>query len=655
MKMQVLHKKFNFRGISYFSIFLVILMGLLVLLGWNYRVDFLKRPIPGLVAMNPLTAICFVGVGVSFLLIIAQNSLLQKLKLGYTLAGLVMLVSAIKLIGLSTVLSGQIDMVIFSDEIQKDAEKGLVSRMAANTAIAFIISVITLLFLNSYTKRKELATHILAIVIFGFGFFSLLGYLYGVPEFYSILSHLPMSIHTSIGFILISIAFLFVKPDTGVMKEFTSDLSGALVGKFLMFGALCVPVILGFFRINSHKMELFSVELGITLLVLSFIIIFCFLGFYIVVILNRKDALQKTAREKLEQSEERFRSIVSSVKDYAIFMLNSEGVVLTWNEGAYTIKGYTKEEIIGKNISVFYTVDDREKGLPESLLKIATEKGRLQQVGMRIRKDGTTFWADVIFTAIYDINGSVTGFVKVTRDITENREERIKMIEDIIRRNKNLEQFSYIVSHNLRAPVANIKGLCSALKIASLKEDDKNAVLNGLSLSVEKLDEIIYDLNNILNTKSEINNRKENVSFLKLVNDIKASLSSLIEKENATIDCNFSEVEEIESLKSYMHSIFYNLISNSLKYHQPGVPPRIEIESKRHNDKIEIIFKDNGLGINLEKDGEYVFGLYKRFHADKAEGKGMGLHMIKTQVENLGGRINLKSEVNKGTEFRIEI
>jgi signal transduction histidine kinase len=106
--------------------------------------------------------------------------------------------------------------------------------------------------------------------------------------------------------------------------------------------------------------------------------------------------------------------------------------------------------------------------------------------------------------------------------------------------------------------------------------------------------------------------------------------------------------------KSYLHSIFYNLISNSLKYRQPNIAPLIEIKSEILNNKIVLLFKDNGMGIDLENQNNMVFGLYKRFHPDHAEGKGVGLYMVKTQVETIGGSISVKSEVNKGTEFRIE-
>ncbi len=176
----------------------------------------------------------------------------------------------------------------------------------------------------------------------------------------------------------------------------------------------------------------------------------------------------------------------------------------------------------------------------------------------------------------------------------------------------------------------------------------------GLNQAATKLDEVIKDLNYVLQVKTQLSEKKELVTFSKLVSDIQISIQAMIIKENATISCDFTEVPEMMTIKSYLHSIFYNLISNSIKYRQLDIPILIEIKSQFINNKIILLFKDNGMGIDLEKQNDRIFGLYKRFHIHEAEGKGMGLYMVKTQVESIGGSISIKSEVNKGTEFRIE-
>ncbi len=242
------------------------------------------------------------------------------------------------------------------------------------------------------------------------------------------------------------------------------------------------------------------------------------------------------------------------------------------------------------------------------------------------------------------------------QNITQQKLEQLqkeKISVDLIQRNHDLEQFSFIVSHNLRSPVANIIGLSENLKVESITPVVQKELLKGLSTSVTALDTVIKDINNILQVKSEVNENKEVIIFSKLVKDIMISISSLIDKHEVSIITDFSEVDEIYSLKIYIYSIFYNLIGNSIKYGKLNEPPIIEIKSKKENGKIMLTFKDNGLGIDMKKNGAKIFGLYRRFHSH-VEGKGMGLFMVKTQVELLGGKISISSELNKATEFSIE-
>lgn len=257
---------------------------------------------------------------------------------------------------------------------------------------------------------------------------------------------------------------------------------------------------------------------------------------------------------------------------------------------------------------------------------------------------------------VFDANNKPTGLYGIMQDITERKkaeQEREKITTDILNRNKDLEQFSYIVSHNLRAPVANIIGLSELIEDGGLQPEIKQEVLQGISHSVKKLDEVITDLNYILQQKQQLSQEKETVHFSKLANDVIGSIATLTEKQQAEIVCDFSEVGKMRTVKSYLHSIFYNLISNSLKYRNPNNSPLISISSRRLEDKILLIFKDNGMGIDLKNKGAEVFGIYKRFHPFVSEGKGIGLYMVKTQVESLGAKIDIESEINQGTTFTI--
>lgn len=348
-------------------------------------------------------------------------------------------------------------------------------------------------------------------------------------------------------------------------------------------------------------------------------------------------------------------SIINSTDD-AILTKNLDGIITSWNYGAEKLFGYSAEEIIGKNN---FTLSPPNRIHEENEIIAAIMEGQTIKhfETKRVKKDGTSIYVSLTISPIKDSKGNIVGFSIISRDITERKKLEVQkqtMLDEIVQRNKNLEQFSYIVSHNLRAPVANILGLTSNFQEKNLPFETSKYINAALHTSASQLDEVIKDLNNILKVKHNVIGIKELVNLSALVSNIQVDFEIIIKKKNATITWDFSELTEFMTIKSYLHSIFYNLISNSLKYHQPHVALLLEIKSQVINNKVILLFKDNGLGIDLEKQKNKIFGLYKRFHIKYAEGKGMGLYMVKTQVEALGGSISLKSEVNIGTEIRIE-
>lgn len=274
-----------------------------------------------------------------------------------------------------------------------------------------------------------------------------------------------------------------------------------------------------------------------------------------------------------------------------------------------------------------------------------------------VKSNGEIGYASSEWQFEYDTHGKAIYIHGILRDLTKEKKaetERLNMINDIVQRNKDLEQFSYIISHNLRSPVANIIGLTEELRDDSHDAETKEILQQAISSDVKRLEEVIADLNTILQTKREITERTETVNLLDLVQNIKLSINDLIQNQDVHIVTEMMQISEINTIKSYIQSIFYNLISNSIKYRKPDNLLLINIASfVDQNNKLQIIFKDNGIGIDLDRNSEHIFGLYKRFHRG-TEGKGMGLYMVKTQVETLGGKISVKSEVNAGTEFMIE-
>jgi PAS domain S-box-containing protein len=254
--------------------------------------------------------------------------------------------------------------------------------------------------------------------------------------------------------------------------------------------------------------------------------------------------------------------------------------------------------------------------------------------------------------------GKVLKMIGCNWDVTEYRiakQEKEKILADLIRRNDDLEQFAYIISHNLRAPVTNVLSLSEMLINDDVDPESKPTVLNGLDLSVKKIDLIINDLNNIFQSRQRIDDKKETVYFQQLVDDIKFSINDSIEKENVLLKCDFGEIDHIVTVRSYLYSILHNLILNSIKYKRAETDPIINIGTKIVNQKhIELVIADNGKGIDLKRNKEMLFGLYQRFD-QTVEGRGLGLYMVKNQVEALDGTIQVDSVLGEGTTFTIRL
>lgn len=326
-----------------------------------------------------------------------------------------------------------------------------------------------------------------------------------------------------------------------------------------------------------------------------------------------------------------------------------------WSEELYRVLGYKIGEIEPSFENFLNRVHPDDIKYVKFSLEHAVKNLNSILIDFRIiHSDGSLKYIHSEIVVKRDSKNIPIGLIGFNQDVTKIKKaekEREKILNDIVQRNKDLEQFAYIVSHNLRGPVANILGYS-----AILKEDDiynKSEMIEGISSSVEKLNDVIIDLNEILAIRNNLNEKKQRILFSEIVENIKSLIANLIKDEKIEIKIDFSDINEVLNIKSYFNSIFYNLISNSIKYRRPDIPLVINISSKNYKSKYELIFEDNGLGIDIKKNKEKLFGLYKRFHPD-IEGKGMGLFMVKTHVESLGGKILLKSEINVGTKFIIE-
>jgi PAS domain S-box-containing protein len=345
--------------------------------------------------------------------------------------------------------------------------------------------------------------------------------------------------------------------------------------------------------------------------------------------------------------------MVDSKGDYAVFMLDSHGYVSSWNTGAQQIKGYSREEIVGKHLSVFYSADDRSRNKPEQELLIAARDGRFEDEGDRVRKDGSVFPANVVISAVRDEHDILVGFVKVTRDLTEQRraQERAAADAEALRAAAaELESFTYSVSHDLRAPIRQILGFSKILAEHLGKDIDPEVehYLRRINEGSEHMSRLVDDLLQLAQLDKQQPKPR------------KCSLDSIVHNvlTNLRAETKTRNVEwKVEALPSgvcdpgLLHIVFTNLLSNAVKYTRPRQNAVIEIGTKVRDGRVVFFVRDNGVGFDM-KYADKLFGVFQRLHrTEEYEGAGVGLATVQRIIRKHKGTIWAESAPDAGATF----
>ncbi|WP_105510747.1 PAS domain S-box protein [Paraburkholderia sp. BL21I4N1] len=369
--------------------------------------------------------------------------------------------------------------------------------------------------------------------------------------------------------------------------------------------------------------------------------------------ITRDLSAQREYLEALRQSEERFRLLVDSVKDYAIFMLDPDGYVVSWNAGAARIKGYSREDIVGRHFSTFYPPEDVAAGKPARELAIARQIGHVEDEGWRVRKDGTTFWANVNITAVYDETDRLRGFAKVTRDLTERRQR-----EELERSGDRMRKFLATLAHELRNPLAPVRNALSVMQleagVSSTLARSRDLIDRQVTHLTRLVDDLL-DVGRIMSDKVEL--RVTDVDLAEVVaRGIEAARPFTDAHEQRVVVHLPRDPVVVRGDMTRLVQVLQNLLHNASKFSPVG--SRVDVQGRVEHRMAVLEVCDQGCGIPV-RSLDRIFELFaqeKDSQTAGAGGLGIGLTLCKSLVEMHGGSILASSEgVGCGSRFTVSL
>lgn len=377
-----------------------------------------------------------------------------------------------------------------------------------------------------------------------------------------------------------------------------------------------------------------------------------------------KDRIEPLETENSLKKLERYRLLVDSIKDYAIFLMDKDGYVVTWNVGAERFKGYKPQEIIGRHFSVFYPEKDKHHK-PDLELRIAKQYGRVEDEGWRIRNDGSRFWANVVITALHDETGNLIGFAKVTRDLTERKDYADKLAEanvklrvtqkELKKLNAAKDEFILLASHQLRTPATGVKQFISLLlegfagKLTSKQTYFLQKAFEGNDRQIELVNDLLrvaqVDAGHLILEKMP-------TAIGRLVKDVVDEQMDHFKKRRQQISVNVQpRLPKISLDPVRFRMVLENLIDNASKYTPES--GKIEVSVSANKKEVHVRVSDNGVGFS-ESERKKMFQKFSRIPNQLSRsvgGSGLGLYWAKKVAELHGGSIMLERNISKGSVF----
>lgn len=422
----------------------VIILGFSVLVGWQYDLEHIKRVLPGMIVMNPVSALCFLLSGTGFLLISYDKRKFPVYIFIYTVSFILLIVSVLKFLDFIDVVRFHVDELLYAGKVCSNYSS-LRGHMAISTAINFFLLGIVMMFSISSKIGFKRAANYICLLLFLIALYTVVGYIYNVKEFYLNFLYVPMASQSAIAFILISIACWFSNAETGFMRVITSSNSGGTIARILIPATIFFPILLGYVRIVMHHHYALSIELGVTILITSIIFLFIILLLYVSLVINRKDDIARLAEQALEENnaaleqtiavrtqelsrnEKRFRALIEN-NSSAISLMDKDFNIIYRSSSATRLTGYTAEE--RKILGVLEQIHpDDTTSARTAMQDVLQNPGKPVKVFFRIKhKNGHYIWMDGVLLNMLN-DKDVNAIIVNMRDVSETVEAEQKMRE----------------------------------------------------------------------------------------------------------------------------------------------------------------------------------------------------------------------------------
>ncbi len=635
-----------FKNSSYLGGLAVIIIGASVIFGYIFESQSLKSVFPGIVAMNPATAIAFILSGIAIYFLSYKEKIDAWLfRIGLVCAGFVALIGFIKIYGLvfgSDIL--YIDRHFFSDQLQMEGIiTGRPNQMAPNTALNFLLAGMAIILLY-FDKRIKLANS-LSLAVYLIALLPIFGYFYGVRNFVGLADYIPMALNTAGAFIVLSISMLNARPNSGFMPLVISEGAGGIIMRRLIPAAILTPFILGYLNMLSLRMGIISGELSLSLFAIENVIVLFILIYWMAVRLWGLDLQRQIISEKLYEEKKKLEILMESIGD-GVVVINRAWNITLWNKSAAMLTGYTKEDALGKafrSIIKFVRESDRKENI--EFIERAMVLGKvhfMENHTLLIKRDGHEIPIGDSAAPIIDKNGQITGAVIIFRDATKEQED-----------NRMSSDFTY-ASHQFRTPVT--KALW-AMEIA-LGENDTNKLrrenLSAAYLAIKSVNELgghLLDISDI--DQKRIIKTIEDIKLEQLLSLVFKDIKESIKAKNIILTVKFgSEMPIVKTDPALLKKSLSEILKNAIDYSNAG--SAVNVDVALHDGGVMIKIQDFGIGI--PDDQKHL--IFTKFFRGKnlpedSVGAGLGLYIAREYISILNGRIWFESQVGSGTTFLI--